>query len=68
MKVVDKINKAENEGRTYWSFEYFPPKTDMVSHTSTLCKSCIKFINTLVRVFKTCMIVWRECSAMAQSL
>lgn len=29
MKVVDKINNANKEGRTYWSFEYFPPKTEM---------------------------------------
>ncbi|SAM05949.1 hypothetical protein [Absidia glauca] len=27
MKVIDKIKKAEEEGRIYWSFEYFPPKT-----------------------------------------
>ncbi|KAI8342662.1 methylenetetrahydrofolate reductase-domain-containing protein [Chlamydoabsidia padenii] len=27
MKVIDKIQKAEQEGRVYWSFEYFPPKT-----------------------------------------
>ncbi|GAB5586991.1 methylenetetrahydrofolate reductase (NAD(P)H) met13 [Umbelopsis nana] len=27
MKVIDKIRKAEEEGRVYWSFEYFPPKT-----------------------------------------
>ncbi|KAI8063579.1 methylenetetrahydrofolate reduct [Gongronella butleri] len=27
MKVVDKIRQAEEEGRVYWSFEYFPPKT-----------------------------------------
>lgn len=31
MKVSDKIQKAEDEGRTFWSFEYFPPKTEMVS-------------------------------------
>lgn len=31
MKVIDKIHKAEEEGRTFWSFEYFPPKTEMVS-------------------------------------
>ncbi|GAA5815458.1 hypothetical protein MFLAVUS_008970 [Mucor flavus] len=29
MKVSDKIQKAEDEGRTFWSFEYFPPKTEM---------------------------------------
>ncbi|KAI9483871.1 MAG: methylenetetrahydrofolate reductase-domain-containing protein [Benjaminiella poitrasii] len=27
MKVIDKIRKAEKEGRSFWSFEYFPPKT-----------------------------------------
>ncbi|KAJ1921801.1 methylenetetrahydrofolate reductase (NAD(P)H) met13 [Mycoemilia scoparia] len=27
MKIVDKILKAEEENRPYWSFEYFPPKT-----------------------------------------
>ncbi|KAI7861583.1 methylenetetrahydrofolate reductase-domain-containing protein [Spinellus fusiger] len=27
MKVIDKIHKAEEENRHYWSFEYFPPKT-----------------------------------------
>ncbi|KAI8365941.1 methylenetetrahydrofolate reductase-domain-containing protein [Radiomyces spectabilis] len=27
MKIIDKILKAEQEGRFYWSFEYFPPKT-----------------------------------------
>ncbi|KAJ2552138.1 methylenetetrahydrofolate reductase (NAD(P)H) met13 [Coemansia sp. RSA 1933] len=27
MKIIDKIVKAEEEERCYWSFEYFPPKT-----------------------------------------
>ncbi|CAO3579903.1 unnamed protein product [Absidia cylindrospora] len=27
MKVIDKIHTAEKEGRLFWSFEYFPPKT-----------------------------------------
>ncbi|KAF9973915.1 hypothetical protein BGZ73_002814 [Actinomortierella ambigua] len=27
MKVIDKIRQAEEEGRPFWSFEYFPPKT-----------------------------------------
>jgi methylenetetrahydrofolate reductase (NADPH) len=31
MKVIDKIQKAEQEGRVYWSFEYFPPKTAQVT-------------------------------------
>lgn len=31
MKVIDKIRKAEEEGRFFYSFEYFPPKTPQVS-------------------------------------
>lgn len=31
MKVIEKINKAEQEGRPFWSFEYFPPKTAQVT-------------------------------------
>ncbi|KAL1925667.1 uncharacterized protein VTP21DRAFT_550 [Calcarisporiella thermophila] len=27
MKIIDKINKALSEDRVFWSFEYFPPKT-----------------------------------------
>ncbi|PVU89573.1 hypothetical protein BB561_005282 [Smittium simulii] len=27
MKVIDKINSALNDERPFWSFEYFPPKT-----------------------------------------
>ncbi|KAG0065574.1 hypothetical protein BGZ89_008199 [Linnemannia elongata] len=27
MKVIDKIRRADQEQRPYWSFEYFPPKT-----------------------------------------
>ncbi|KAG1138022.1 hypothetical protein G6F37_009603 [Rhizopus arrhizus] len=29
MKIINKIQKAEQDGRFFWSFEYFPPKTDM---------------------------------------
>ncbi|KAI9473683.1 MAG: methylenetetrahydrofolate reductase-domain-containing protein [Benjaminiella poitrasii] len=29
MKIVDKIKNAENEGKLSYSFEYFPPKTDL---------------------------------------
>lgn len=31
MKITTKIKKAEDEGRMFYSFEYFPPKTAMVS-------------------------------------
>ncbi|KAJ1730774.1 methylenetetrahydrofolate reductase (NAD(P)H) met13 [Coemansia sp. RSA 1939] len=27
MKIIDKVNKAVEDGRCFWSFEYFPPKT-----------------------------------------
>jgi len=30
MKIIDRIRRAEAEGRNYWSFEYFPPKTTQV--------------------------------------
>ncbi|CAO3662455.1 unnamed protein product [Rhizopus microsporus] len=29
MKITTKIKKAEDEGRMFYSFEYFPPKTTM---------------------------------------
>jgi hypothetical protein len=48
MKVVDKINKAQNEGRTYYSFEYFPPKTEMVNRDVVNQKnSCMITIGNL---------------------
>lgn len=47
MKVIDKINKAEEEGRTYWSFEYFPPKTEMVSNSFKIQIYALFFINFL---------------------
>lgn len=27
MKIIDKIKRAEDDSRPFWSFEYFPPKT-----------------------------------------
>ena len=31
MKITEKLQKAEREGRTFWSFEFFPPRTAQVS-------------------------------------
>ena len=28
MKIIEKINKKIDEGQTFYSFEYFPPKTE----------------------------------------
>jgi methylenetetrahydrofolate reductase (NADPH) len=28
MKIIDKINEKLNKNETFYSFEYFPPKTD----------------------------------------
>lgn len=28
MKIIDKINQKVDEGTTFYSFEYFPPKTE----------------------------------------
>lgn len=30
MKITQKIQQAEKEGRVWWSFEYFPPRTAQV--------------------------------------
>ena len=30
MKVVDKMNESIKAGRTFFSFEFFPPRTDEV--------------------------------------
>lgn len=31
MKITEKLAAAEREGRSFWSFEYFPPRTAQVS-------------------------------------
>ena len=31
MKVVDKMSASIREGKTFFSFEFFPPRTDEVS-------------------------------------
>ena len=31
MKVVDKMNESIKAGRTFFSFEFFPPRTEEVS-------------------------------------
>lgn len=31
MKIVDKINTNVKEGKTFFSFEYFPPRTEEVA-------------------------------------
>lgn len=28
MKIIDKINKSIADGKTFFSFEFFPPRTD----------------------------------------
>ena len=30
MKLIEKIEKATQEKRYFWSFEYFPPRTPVV--------------------------------------
>lgn len=37
MKITDKLAKAEREGRPFWSFEYFPPRTAQVSGSQLGC-------------------------------
>ena len=46
MKITEKLAKAEREGRTFWSFEFFPPRTAQVDEAlGTLpawlsCRGC----------------------------
>lgn len=30
MKIIDKINQKLKEGKTFYSFEFFPPRTEEV--------------------------------------
>jgi len=30
MKISQKIQQSKKEGKVWWSFEYFPPRTDQV--------------------------------------
>jgi methylenetetrahydrofolate reductase (NADPH) len=30
MKISQKIQQTKKEGKVWWSFEYFPPRTDQV--------------------------------------
>ena len=30
MKIIHKLQRAHEEQRVCWSFEYFPPKTEQV--------------------------------------
>ena len=41
MKIVDKMNESIKAGRPFFSFEFFPPRTEEVGlHQSTLIISC----------------------------
>ena len=34
MKIIDKVNEKISEGKPFFSFEYFPPRTDEVRGVS----------------------------------
>ena len=41
MKIVDKMNESIKAGRTFFSFEFFPPRTEEVGlHQCTAIPSC----------------------------
>jgi len=37
MKIVDKMRKATEEGTKFYSFEFFPPRTDEVCILADNC-------------------------------
>jgi methylenetetrahydrofolate reductase (NADPH) len=39
MKIVDKIAQKSAEGKPFYSFEYFPPKTTQVSSEELFWKA-----------------------------
>ncbi|KAJ2750087.1 methylenetetrahydrofolate reductase (NAD(P)H) met13 [Coemansia aciculifera] len=54
MKIVDKINKALEDDRCFWSFEYFPPKTqqgvmNLYDRIERMCKLGPLFIDVTWR-------------------
>lgn len=34
MKIISKMRKSIEEGKTFYSFEFFPPRTEEVSVSS----------------------------------
>ena len=38
MKVVDKMNTAQKAGELFFSFEFFPPRTEEVTPVSQACR------------------------------
>ena len=65
MKITQKIEQAKKEKRTWWSFEYFPPRTAQVRrfiiHIPHLPLTAVD------RVYKTSLIVSNVCDFSAQS-
>ncbi|KAJ1735400.1 methylenetetrahydrofolate reductase (NAD(P)H) met13 [Coemansia biformis] len=54
MKVIDKINKALEDDRCFWSFEFFPPKTqqgvmNLYDRIERMCKLGPLFIDVTWR-------------------
>ncbi len=37
MKISQKIQQSTKEGKVWWSFEYFPPRTAQVSYWFIKC-------------------------------
>ena len=41
MKITQKIQQAEKEGRVWWSFEYFPPRTAQVRRPAAVASTVL---------------------------
>lgn len=65
MKITQKLEQAKKEKRTWWSFEYFPPRTAQVRR---LRDPISHFLPTAPnRVCKTLSIVSNACDSSARS-
>ena len=67
MKITQKIEQAKKEKRTWWSFEYFPPRTAQVRRFITYIPHLLPTA-AANRVYKTLSIVSNVCDSLARSL
>ena len=61
MKVVDKMRKSMEQGANFYSFEFFPPRTDEVSPYLILSDDINR--HSICRVILICTINLQATSA-----
>ena len=67
MKISQKIQQSTKEGKVWWSFEYFPPRTAQVCFPFIRSKCQVGFLTSFSRDFKTFSTVSSACGLLDQS-